>query len=244
MEIQSVKPLVKEVSFKSVFVGGGTVTVLDDSKLSSLLDCIKNNFNLDIRNGEFSVELAPHGLTESKLDIIEKAGVNRITLGIQSLDSALLKNMNRPALPKEKLRSLIASISKRKFKDFNVDLMVGIEGRDITNLQEDFDTLSNWGCQSIMVYIDLTSYRNENKLQEVDYYKSMVQQLAKSVSNKFTVNFGGGINEYNRFISRDACQIRHDRSYYSTNFKDESIFCLGVGRQAQSWNKDMMFYYQ
>lgn len=242
-ESEVLSPLVHDVSFQSVFVGGGTVTVLDPQQLQKLLTIIKAKFDCPPPSGEFTIELAPHGLTNSKLDVLVEHGVNRVTMGVQSLDESLLRTMTRPAIPKEKLKGIIREVLTGPFADVNFDLMVGVPGRTYENLRRDFFQLAEWGCKSIMIYIDMLAYRDSARLAQVSELKMMVARLAEEVAASFTVNSGAGINEYNHFVANNRYSNNSPvfTSRYSTEQSSDDIFCLGVGRQAKSWSRDMIF---
>lgn len=233
-------PLVDDAPFDSAFVGGGTVTVLSAPQLRHMLQLVRERFDMVDARSEFTVELAPHGLRPSKLDVLAELGVNRVSMGVQSTDEALLNAVNRPALPVERIAALVREMKCRPFLDVNVDLMVGIPGRNLDNLLRDFGKLADWGCRSIMVYIDMHAYRDPTRAAESAAHRAMVERLAELVSDGFTLNGGGGVNEYNRFIARGDDHKDLFSARYSTDHADDDLFCLGIGRQAQSWNRDMI----
>ncbi|TXR49461.1 radical SAM protein [Phyllobacterium endophyticum] len=238
-EIAVFSPLVDAVHFNSAFVGGGTVTVLSTRQLRQLLTLLRSQFSLSDK-GEFTVELAPHGLKASKLDVLADLGVNRVTMGVQSTNKALLSSVNRPALPDRKIEALVREINARTFLEFNVDLMVGIPGRTYENLLSDFLKLASWGCRSITVYIDMRAYRDPARVVEVQAYKAMVERLSNAVADAYVLNAGQGANEYIRFVGHGQDLPSRFATRYSTDHSDEDLFCLGMGRHAQSWNRDMI----
>ncbi|WPN47861.1 radical SAM protein [Pseudomonas sp. P8_241] len=242
-EILHLKPLFNGTTFQSVFIGGGTVTVLGEDQLEELIASLRESFNFDMSKSEFTVELAPHGLSDRKIEVLRPSGVNRVSLGIQSLDVDLLKSMNRPAITEAKIKKIISSINGHSFSDFNVDLMVGVNGRSLENLYSDFRKLSDWGVESIMVYINMEDYRGSYTINKNLKNIELLEQLYERVSGEYNLNNGEGVNEYNRFRLRkkESAPIFDNR--YSTNFKGDDTFCLGLGRQAKSWTNEMVFYY-
>ncbi|SDK03001.1 Radical SAM superfamily protein [Agrobacterium fabrum] len=239
VESKMLAPLVGAMPFDSAFVGGGTVTVLSTSQLRRMLTLVRESFALS-DTGEFTVELAPHGLNPSKLDVLVELGVNRVSMGVQSTDETLLNTVNRPALTDRRMAALVREINARPFLDANVDLMVGIPGRTFDNLLSDFLKLASWGCRSIMVYIDMLAYRDPARAGEAAAHKVMVEQLSQAVADGYVLNGNQGVNEYNRFVARGPDKQARFTARYSTDHADEELFCLGIGRQAQSWNRDMI----
>ena len=242
-EVAAVGPAVAGHVFDSVFVGGGTVTVLDAPQLRQLLAEIRENFQLSAEAGEFSVELAPHGLTAQKLDVLVEMGVNRVTMGLQSLDPSLLSSWRRPVIPLARLKALVDAIHQRPFADANFDLMIDANGRTFDSLAADFDCLADWGCRSIMIYIDMQTYRDRARQQRVKVLRHMVDRLADQVKDAYLLNGGQGTNEYNRFISRQATASSVLARRYSTDYRSRDTFCLGLGRQAKSWTRDLVFHW-
>jgi len=242
-EVGVLGPTVAGHAFDSVFIGGGTVTVLDALQLRRLLVEIRTNFLLRDEAGEFCVELAPHGLTQDKLDVLVDMGVNRVTMGLQSLDPSLLSSWNRPMIPMKKIKDLIDAIHQRPFADFNVDLMIDVKARTFESLVSDFECLANWGCHSIMIYIDMREYRDLKRQERVAELKQMVKSLADRVAGEFVLNGGGAVNEYNRFVSRKVVTSPFQGKRYTTDYRSSETFCLGIGRQAKSWTRDMVFHW-
>ncbi|MGL4768880.1 MAG: radical SAM family heme chaperone HemW [Mycoplasmoidaceae bacterium] len=77
---------------KTVYIGGGTPNCLDDDLLKKYLTTIKTKLDNEY---EFTIELNPEYITDSQIDILKEAGINRISLGVQSLNDKILKTINR-----------------------------------------------------------------------------------------------------------------------------------------------------
>jgi oxygen-independent coproporphyrinogen-3 oxidase len=127
--------LLKQISglkekFKSIYVGGGTPTILSDKLLYELLNSLSK-----LRSGdcEFTVEANPDSLDSGKLSILSGEGVNRISIGIQSLDDRILNKLGRIHNAAQAENAVY--IAKEKgFNDISIDLIFGIWGQ----------TLSDW----------------------------------------------------------------------------------------------------
>jgi oxygen-independent coproporphyrinogen-3 oxidase len=78
----------------TLFIGGGTPTHLDARQLGRLLAIVTQWFRLS-PDGEFSVEANPAGLDETKIELLAEHGVNRVSLGVQSFDSQVLRTLER-----------------------------------------------------------------------------------------------------------------------------------------------------
>ncbi|PLS15176.1 coproporphyrinogen III oxidase [Bacillus sp. M6-12] len=125
-------------SLKTIFVGGGTPTSLDEKQLSFFVDSIQNELPYDRNAVEFTFEANPGDLSEEKLAILHQAGVNRLSFGVQSFNEELLKKIGRT----HRVEDIYASIEKAKkvgFQNISIDLIYGLPGQTM----EDFeDTLA------------------------------------------------------------------------------------------------------
>lgn len=126
-EIRRYAPMMKERSFDTVFIGGGTPTVLKPGRLSALMSELKNAFNI-AENAEITCEANPESLTEEKLSELACSGVNRLSIGLQSADDVVLRRIGRVHTRGDFLRA-VASARKAGFTDINVDVMHGLPGQ-------------------------------------------------------------------------------------------------------------------
>jgi len=106
-------------SFKTVYFGGGSPALCDLSPLSAVLCPLSSDV-------EFTVELHPLDVTEVKLAQLKALGVNRISMGVQSFDDAVLSDMGRGYAIAEAERAF--GLVKRHFDNVGIDLIVGYPG--------------------------------------------------------------------------------------------------------------------
>lgn len=123
----------------TVFFGGGTPTHLEPPHLSELLALAREwfVFNSDHSTddaGEFSVEANPFGLTDEKVNILADAGVNRISLGIQSFDAEFLKLLERDHCDTDIVRAV--ERLQRRFENVSLDLIFALPGQTLSHWRE------------------------------------------------------------------------------------------------------------
>ena len=111
---------------RTIFLGGGTPTALDPEWLRELLAWIQAGFDLR-RVREWTAEANPEGLTDEKLAILRGGGVDRLSLGIQSLEPAALLALGRIHGPEAALDAIVRA-RKAGFANLSVDLMVAVPG--------------------------------------------------------------------------------------------------------------------
>jgi len=124
--------LIKELSFykkkkfKTIYIGGGTPSILNESLLIKLLSNLRE-YARGLK--EYTMEINPESFTRDKFDIISSFGVNRISIGVQSFSDMVLKSVNRSTRVKDIFNS-IGILKEKKFENFNIDLIMGIQGRN------------------------------------------------------------------------------------------------------------------
>lgn len=111
---------------------------------------------------EFTVELHPLDVTPAKLDELKSIGVNRISMGVQSLDDATLRAMGRGYTADDAARAF--ALVKSRFDNAGIDLILGHPGDPTTtNAEALLAPLANWGLRHCSVY----SLQNERGLKDV-----------------------------------------------------------------------------
>jgi len=133
-----VSALLKQISglndkFKSIYIGGGTPTILNNKLLHHLLFSLNKMLYSD---GEFTVEANPDSLDDSKISMLLGEGVNRLSIGIQSFDDRILNKLGRIHNVKQAENS-IYSAREIGFNNISIDLIFGIWEQ----------TLSDWSSE-------------------------------------------------------------------------------------------------
>lgn len=111
---------------RTIYLGGGTPTALEPAALRRLTGWIGRAWDL-ARVREFTVEANPEGLTGEKIELLLRGGVNRLSLGIQSLEPKALRGLGRIHTAAQALEAL-ALARRGGFRNVSVDLMYGVPG--------------------------------------------------------------------------------------------------------------------
>ena len=133
---------------KSIFIGGGTPTILENGQLSDTFYKIIKNFNIDLE--EFTVEANPDTITICKLNELKSMGVNRISIGVQTLNDNILKLLNRTHNSAVAIDSI--RLCKQYFDNISVDLMIGLPTQTIADIEYVINTICELGVNHISCY--------------------------------------------------------------------------------------------
>jgi oxygen-independent coproporphyrinogen-3 oxidase len=119
---------------RTVYIGGGTPSLLSDSSLNQLYKCLGENFSLS-EDAEISLEANPGTLDESKIDVLLSLGVTRISVGVQSFNDDELKSLGRIHTSEDAVRA-VGLLRGAGLGNYSIDLMYGIPGQTMETWDE------------------------------------------------------------------------------------------------------------
>ncbi len=180
-EMDAFSDVFRNHAFGSVYIGGGTPTFMLDEELSSLLNHVRSRFRLT-PGAQFYVETSPATLTESKLQTLIFHGVNRVTLGVQSLDDGIVSGVNRVGQSRKKVEYILRSLLSLPLI-VDVDLMMGLPGQSTLSFLRDLYSMVKIGPQVIHVYSydsrpQTLASRFHKRLEGIDWKDSDAVRLA------------------------------------------------------------------
>jgi coproporphyrinogen III oxidase-like Fe-S oxidoreductase len=168
--------------FSAVYIGGGTPTVMVE-ELKQTLDLARDCFRLT----EVSVETNPNHLTPDRLRVLKEAGVNRLSVGIQTFDDALLRTLNRyDRCGSGNEAAARMGETQGRFDTLNADMMFNLPFQDAVTLDRDLDVLLDAG------------------IDQVTYYPLMVTDSTRQLVNAAMGRFDPGPEErsYRQIVKR------------------------------------------
>ena len=133
----------------TIYFGGGTPSVLSTSQFARIVDAIYKNF--DVKNAEFTVEVNPNSIDEEKLRVYKQKGVNRISIGVQSLNNEDLSFIGR--LHDKNMAISSIKMAKKYFKNISCDLIIGLPYQNEENFNAQIQTLIDCGVTHISSYM-------------------------------------------------------------------------------------------
>ena len=138
------------VFVKTIYIGGGTPSFIESKYITEILKTIKENFVVD-EDAEITMEMNPGTVNENKLKDYYNCGINRLSIGLQETNNALLKEIGR-IHTYEDFKNTYSLVRNVGFKNINVDLMLGLPNQSILDLENSINKIINLNPEHISVY--------------------------------------------------------------------------------------------
>lgn len=141
----------EELSASTVYFGGGTPSLLSSQQLRLIMDSVRSSFQL-LPEAEITLEANPSTINDEKLSGMLEAGINRLSLGVQSMNSDELRFLGRSHSP-ERAEKAVRDAAAAGFGNISCDLMTALPGQTEEKLLCSIDRLSELPLQHISAYI-------------------------------------------------------------------------------------------
>ncbi len=211
----------------TIFVGGGTPTALDEAQLEKLCLSIKEILPYDEHDIEYTFEANPGDLSDEKLQVLFKLGVNRLSFGVQSFNEELLKKIGRTHKPKDIYES-IEKAQKAGFTNISIDLIYGLPGQTLNDFKETLNEalalgLPHYSGYSLIVEPKTVFYNLQQKGKlslppqetEAAMYELLMEQMDKRGLRQYEIsNF-----------ANPGFESKHNLTYWN----NDQYFGFGAG---------------
>lgn len=137
----------KDKTFDTVYIGGGTPSVIDPAYIYGAIKQVKKCFRLS-KNPEITIEMNPGTVNEKKIETYARAGINRYSVGLQTAIDEQLANLNRI----HTVREYLYCASLLKGKNFSADVMLGLKGQTKDDLKKTIEVAALSGAKHISMY--------------------------------------------------------------------------------------------
>lgn len=227
-------------SFDTIYIGGGTPSLLSVEQIENILMSVQNNFNID-RQTEITLEINPGDVSLEYLHLLRELGINRLNIGIQSFDDHLLKFLGRRHTKREALNAF-ESARLAGFNNIGIDLIYGVSGQAIGSwMQTVKEALAlspeHFSCYQLSLEKKTPLYKQYQK--DGLHLPSENEALDFFMTTSRMLTDAGYIHyEVSNFTRNDSLKSRHNMKYW----RHEPY--LGLGPAAHSfidhqrwWNK-------
>ncbi|HET8577252.1 MAG TPA: radical SAM family heme chaperone HemW [Methylomirabilota bacterium] len=150
IELLSAAPWRGTVTLGSLFFGGGTPSLASPEQLAAVLDALRARFTLE-PGAEITVECNPDDVTVARFAGYRRAGVTRISLGVQSLDDGVLRTLDRRHSAAQ-ARGAFDAARRAGFDNVSCDLIYGLPGLDLATWEATAREVITWGPEHLSAY--------------------------------------------------------------------------------------------
>lgn len=141
------KKQLKDYVFDTLYIGGGTPSVIDESYIGMLVASARKNFSLS-KDAEITIELNPGTVTAEKIEFYKKCGINRFSVGLQSAIDSQLEDIGRI----HSAQDFLDCAALLKGQNFNADVLIGLKGQTARDVVYTIDFAADAGASHISMY--------------------------------------------------------------------------------------------
>lgn len=220
----------------TIYIGGGTPSFIDSKYIVEIVNTIKEKYTLD-KNPEITIEVNPGTVTELKLQDYINCGINRISIGLQSTQERLLRQIGR-IHTYEEFETTYKLARKVGFQNINVDLMIGLPNQTLEDVKQSLEKVNELNLEHISVYSLIVEegtpiYQEiENKtlaLPEEKIERDMYWYVKKYLQEKGYIHY-----EISNF-AKQGYESRHNMNCWN---QEEYI---GIGAAAHSYTNNVRY---
>lgn len=139
-----------DYEIKTIFFGGGTPSILEAEDIKGILDCIRKHYRID-EDAEITLEMNPGTATRGKLTALKKAGINRLSIGLQSADNTELQMLGRIHTYEDFLKTYYDA-RETGFDNINIDLMSALPGQSIESWMQTLEKVMSLEPEHLSAY--------------------------------------------------------------------------------------------
>ena len=240
-EIQSYQELSREYEVQTIFLGGGTPSLLTPEQIEQIFNAIYHTFSVN-ENAEITMEMNPGTVDIEKLHAMKAAGVNRLSIGLQSAQNEELKMLGRIHTFEEFLETW-KLVEQAGFKNRNIDLMSALPGQTIESYEDTLSKVLALEPEHISAYslileegtvfydwyekgkLDRGAWKLPSEEEEYAMGELTIQRLAEAGMHRYE------ISNY----AKSGKECRHNLGYW------DRVEYLGIGAGSSSLIKGERF---
>ncbi|MBR0147046.1 MAG: oxygen-independent coproporphyrinogen III oxidase [Eubacterium sp.] len=214
-ELRLYQPYADRYSVKTIFIGGGTPSILDESLIEAILTQVRSVFRVD-RFAEITIEANPGTLKYTDLLAYQSYGINRLSIGLQSADDEMLKMLGR-IHNFDQFVAGYTSARRAGFRNINVDVMSGIPGQDMHSYVDTLTRVMEYRPEHISAYS--LQVEEGTKLAEDENLLGMLPEEETdrrmyAMTKKILRTNGYERYEFSNYC-QPGCECRHNIVYWT-----------------------------
>lgn len=210
----------------SIFIGGGTPSILTSEEIREVFVSIKEKFNID-KNAEITMECNPGTLTLEKLETMKEVGINRLSIGLQAVQENHLNFIGRIHSYKEFEKNYMDALSVG-FKNINIDLMYSLPNQKLCDWKETLEKVTDLNPTHISAYSLILEEGTELYNMYENNQFDLIDENIDIEMYEYTINYlkSKGYNQYEiSNYSQEGYNCKHNILYWEC----EHYIGLGAG---------------
>lgn len=221
----------KGYKFDTLYIGGGTPSVVDESYIAMLVTAAKKYFDLD-KNAEITIEMNPGTVSANKIAMYKKCGINRFSVGLQTAIDSQLQDLGRC----HNLNEFKSCAKLLKGENFSVDIMIGLKNQTLGDIEKSVEVAAEAGASHISMYAltpeDGTPIYTDYLNGELPDSDEVADMYAFGVKKLKDLGF-------ERYEVSNFCKKGYE-SKHNLNYWERGEY-IGVGVSASSHIKNVRF---
>ncbi|MBR3645350.1 MAG: radical SAM family heme chaperone HemW [Lachnospiraceae bacterium] len=217
--VESIKKEIKMSYYKlagyvvdTVFIGGGTPSILDGYQIEDIMSTLREYANIS-QDAEITIECNPGTVTKEKLKSYRKAGINRISFGLQSANDSELKSIGRIHTYKE-FEESFEMARQNGFTNINVDLMSALPGQTLESYKETVNKVLNLNPEHISAYSLI-----------VEDGTPMAERVEKAQDEGYSILPDEDVEREMYYVTREILEKKGYHRYEISNYSKEGYEC-------------------
>ncbi|MCC0635458.1 MULTISPECIES: radical SAM family heme chaperone HemW [unclassified Clostridioides] len=210
----------------SIFIGGGTPSILTSEEIREVFVSVKEKFNID-KNAEITIECNPGTLTLEKLETMKEVGINRLSIGLQAVQEKHLNFIGRIHSYKEFEKNYMDALSVG-FKNINIDLMYSLPNQTLCDWKETLEKVTDLNPAHISAYSLILEEGTELYNMYENNQFDLIDENIDIEMYEYTINYlkSKGYNQYEiSNYSQEGYNCKHNILYWEC----EHYIGLGAG---------------
>jgi oxygen-independent coproporphyrinogen-3 oxidase len=215
----------------SIYLGGGTPSLLQENELEMIFETIKKYFEID-KNAEITLEANPDDITLEKLNIWKNIGINRLSIGVQTFENQILTQLNRIHNAEEAKNSVILA-QKVGFQNITIDLMYALPHQNNAIWQKDLEKAIQLNVPHISAYC--LTIEEKTTFGKWVKQKKMIPIQEEIAAQQFEILVE--TLEKNNYEQYEISNFAQNQQYakHNTHYWKQGEY-LGIGASAHSYN--------
>lgn len=218
--LKEIKEKYNKEPLETIYIGGGTPSLLSLLQLEKLfkgLELLKKDNYL-----EYSIECNLLDLTEEKLQLFQKYGINRLSIGVQSTHSNILSFLDRN-YTKEDITYYI-TLAKKYFSNINIDLIYAVPGETIEMLKEDLDFFLSLEVPHISLYSLMIEEHTKLGIKKIEPISEELDRLMYEVIQNILID-----HNYRHYEISNYAYPGYESKHNQTYWRNEEYYGFGLG---------------